>query len=133
MTASDGVPLVGLIFNTVGAILLAYDVVYGAGKRFQTSIAKTQLETLLKTRKYSREIIKSLPEPPWTPEEIQQQLDAEEREWGPQERQLRETVTTGHDRYENRVVTLGAVGVLLLIAGFAVQLIWLVFQILNRS
>jgi hypothetical protein len=97
------------------------------------SIAKRQLETLLKTRKYSREIIKGLPQPLWKPEEIQQQLDAEESEWGPQERELTETTNTGHDRYENRVVTLGAVGVLLLIVGFAVQLMWLIFQILNRT
>lgn len=38
MNTSDTVTLIGLIFNTAGAIFLAYDVVYGAGKRFRTSI-----------------------------------------------------------------------------------------------
>ena len=61
MPASDIVNIVGLGLGTVGAVLLAYDVVYGPGKQFQASNFKTQLEVLKSTRKLARDTIKNLP------------------------------------------------------------------------
>jgi hypothetical protein len=130
MTPSDIWTLVGLSFATLGAVLLAYDVVYGAGNRFQASVLKRQLETLRSTRKYARDIIGRLPQPPWTVAEIQEELDREEKEWGPQEVKLAQEASKVPKHYEARVVTLGAWGVLLIVGGFLLQIVGLIVHAL---
>src|SRR5881628_3214845 len=107
MTPSDIWTLVGLSLGTLGAVLLAYDVVYGAGNRFQASVLKRQLDTLRSTRKYSRETIERLPQPPWAAAEIQKELEREEKEWGPQEVKAAQEASRFPKQYADRIVTLG--------------------------
>lgn len=128
MTPSDLWTLIGLGLGTIGAVLLAYDVVYGAGNRFRASVLKTQLETLRSTRKFTRGVIEGMPKPPWTPAEIKQQLDKEEGEWGPRERELAEKAANIRPRYEDRVVTFGAYGVLMIVGGFLLQIVGLLLR-----
>lgn len=133
MESSDIWNLIGLCLGTIGAVFLAYDVIYGAGKRFKSSNLKTQLENLRKNRKLVQDILKSLPQPPWTAIEIAKQLNDEETKWGPQETALDQEVKTFYDQYEDRVVTFGAFGVLLLVIGFALQIVGLVVHVRHHS
>ena len=126
MNTSDIWTLVGLCLGTIGALLLAYDVVYGAGHRFRASNFKTQLEMLRGTRKFSRDAIKGLPESLYTAEEIKRQLDEEEREWGSKEADLVQKVNNFYNQYEDHVVTLGALGVMLIVSGFVLQIVGLI-------
>ncbi len=127
MTSSDIVNLVGLGFGTIGAVLLAYDVIYGAGKRFQASNLKIQLEVLRGTRKLSRDTIKNLPSN-WTTAEKDAELAKEETVWGPQEASLQAKVSTFYPKYEDRVATLGACGVMLIVAAFLLQIVGVVLH-----
>lgn len=127
MTSSDIVNIVGLGLGTIGAVLLAYDVVYGPGKRFQASNLKTQLEVLKGTRKLSQDTINNLPAN-WTKEQKQEQLDKEEADWGPEQRDLQKKVDTFYTKYEGRVVTLGAYGVMLIVTAFLLQIVGVVLH-----
>lgn len=108
-------------------MLLAYDVVYGPGKRFQASNLKTQLEVLKGTRKLSQDTINNLPAN-WTKEQKQEQLDKEEADWGPEQRELQKKVDTFYTKYEGRVVTLGAYGVMLIVTAFLLQIVGVVLH-----
>src|ERR1051325_9473815 len=113
MAPSDITNLIGLSLGTLGGVLLSYDVIYGAGKRFQASNFKTQLEVLKGTRKVSQDVIKNLPTN-WTETQKREELAKEEAEWGPQEVDLQRKVDTFYKKYEGNVVTLGAYGVILI-------------------
>jgi hypothetical protein len=132
MSTSDIWNLLGLSVATIGAVLLAYDVVYGAGKRFKAEALKTQLANLQKTRNYLQENIKGLPQPPWKRTEIDAQLAAENSKWDPEEQRLVHEVATFYPNYEDRVVTFGAYGVILIVLGFLFQIVGLIFHVLGR-
>ncbi|MGB9419262.1 MAG: hypothetical protein WCB58_23325 [Acidobacteriaceae bacterium] len=121
MTGSDVVNLIGLGLGTVGGVLLAYDVVYRPGANFQASTIKTRLDILRRTRNHIRESTKKLPCPPYTEKEIQELLDQEEAQWGPEEADLAKQNETFLEKYENRVVSLGALGVSLIVLSFILQ------------
>jgi uncharacterized membrane protein len=133
MTLSDIVTLVGLAIGTVGAIFLAYDVVYGPGKAFQANVINTKLQNMREFRALNQRGIRNYPQPPYTPQEIQEFLEKEEQDWGPQERDLVKQDSEFMDRYENRVVTLGAFGVLLIVAGFLLQIAGLVIHACRKK
>lgn len=124
MSANDWLALTGLLLGLVGSICLGVDVVLGAGQRFKALSLKSQLTTLLSTRDFEQSSIRALPNPPWTPTEVQAQLAEEERRWGAQEKALREQLDPYDgklSRYENRIVSLGALGALLLFFSFLLQ------------
>lgn len=120
IASSDVWTFSGLCLGTIGAVLLAYEVVYGPGKRFQATVFKTQLETLRQSRKYWRDSLKG-----FLPEERQKYLDEEEQQFGPQERELAKKVEEDYSRFEDRVVTLGAWGVILIVLAFLLQIVGL--------
>jgi|SRR6185312_17028312 len=122
MDLSDGLTLAGLSLGTIGAVLLAYDVVYGPGKRWQASIIKGKLEQLQGFRKLIRSRTEALPRPPYTEQDIQKLLEEQDAKWGPEEAALKQQNEIFLDRYESRVVNLGAVGVILIVLSFAVQI-----------
>ena len=123
MTPSDILNLIGLGLGTIGAVLLAYDVVYGPGKRWQAEVARTQLSNLRNLRAHLRESTKTLPCPPYTDGEIQKLLAAEEMKWGPQENALATKDASFLPEYESSVVTLGAYGVGLIVLSFVLQFV----------
>jgi hypothetical protein len=131
MTPSDISNLVGLCLGTIGGVLLSYDVIYGAGKRFQASNFKTQLEVLKRTRKLSQDVINNLPSN-WTYKEKEAELAKEEREWGPQQVTLQDKVDTFYKKYEGTVVTLGAYGVMLIVLAFLLQIAGVILHAYGR-
>lgn len=126
MTSSDILTLIGLSLATLGAILLAYDVVYGPGKRFQAGNLAKQLRNLRSTRRFVQGSIKA--SKGFTPQEIQKQLDEEEQKNGAAERELVEQNEKFLNNYELRVTMLGAYGVLLIVAGFVLQIVGLLIH-----
>src|SRR5437879_1439177 len=86
MATSDILTLIGLGLGTVGGIMLAYDVVYGPGKRFQANNLKTQLRLWREMRTFVQNSIKSTKAHPL--EEIQKELEKEEQDNGPKEHEL---------------------------------------------
>jgi hypothetical protein len=121
MSGSDIVNLVGLGIGSIGAILLAYDVIYRPGAVFQAEVIKTKLENLKRLRAYIRGNTERLPCPPYTQQEISRLLDEEEKKWGPEESALAGQNQTFLDKYESRVVNLGATGVCLIVLSFILQ------------
>jgi hypothetical protein len=113
--------LAGLALGAFGAFLLAFDVVWGPGKRWKAASLKNQLETLRSTRKFVRDATTNLPHPPWTEAEIERLLQQEEDEWGAKERALATQSANFLPRYEGRVVTMGAVGIILIGVSFILQ------------
>ena len=132
MMASDIWTLVGLSLGTLGAVFLAYEVVFGQGNRFQAESIRHKLEGLKNTRTYVQASIKALPQPPYNPAEIKKLLDDEAREWGPDETKLTEQDKGFYESFENRVVTLGAGGVVLIVFGFALQIVGLLLHASGR-
>lgn len=124
MSDPDIWALFGLVAGTVGAILLGYDVIFGAGQRFQGEVRRRQLENLRNTRNFVRNSISALPQPPYTPADIKKLLDDEEAKSGTEERDLAKRVDIYEgelSRYEHRVVNLGLLGVLLIVVAFGLQ------------
>jgi hypothetical protein len=121
---------IGAMLGMVGSVLLGYDVVFGAGKRFQAKMTEFKLANLKQTRMLLQRVIKNVPSPPYKPGEIQLELDKEEAQWGPKERQLQEENDKMMGRHEDKVVILGFVGMLMLAAGFILQGIALIKQFL---
>ena len=124
MSANDWLALIGLLLGLVGSICLGIDVVLGAGQRFNAVSLQSQLSTLLSTRAFEQSSIRAHPNPPWTPPEVEAQLAEEEQRWGAKERALREQLDPYEgnlSRYENRIVSLGALGALLLFLSFLLQ------------
>jgi len=123
--------LIGLITGTIGAILLGYDAVFGAGQRFKDEVRRLQLENLRRHRKRLRDSTNSLPQPPYTPSEIKRLLDEEEATNGPEERKLEaasDRFGGTLNRYEIRVVTYGLIGVLMVVLAFGLQALGLVIH-----
>jgi hypothetical protein len=120
MSANDWLALIGLLLGLVGSICLGVDVVLGAGQRFKAVSLKSQLSTLLSTRAFEQSSIRAHP----NPLEVEAQLAEEEQRWGAKEKELREQLDPYEgklSRYENRIVSLGALGALLLFLSFLLQ------------
>ena len=124
--------IVGLALATLGALLLAYDAVYGAGARFRANNAAQQLAILRQTRTETKAILAGLGGS-WTEEEKQKQLDDEEQRWGPVERELQQKAGSILEQHENRVITLATTGIGLLVGAFALQLAGTVMVALDHS
>jgi len=122
MAWSDILTLFGLVLGTVGAIVLTYDLFYKPGANFQATVIKTKLENLRQFRAEVRERINKYPQPPYTPAEIQQFLQDEEKEWEPRERELAKQDAEFQDKYDQHVQKLGGYGVLLIVLGFILQI-----------
>jgi hypothetical protein len=130
VTNADIVTIVGLSLGTVGAILLAYDVVYGPGKRERAANLSRQLELLQRTRQFSRSTIVGLPKQ-YSEEDKNRLLAEEESQWGPKETTLKDANENFLRRYELRVIALGANGVLLILLAFVLQLVGVIMTSLS--
>lgn len=120
MSANDWLALIGLLLGLVSSICLGVDVVLGAGQRFKAVSLQSQLSTLLSTRAFEQSSIRAHP----NPLEEEAQLAEEEQRWGAKEKELREQLDPYEgklSRYENRIVSLGALGALLLFLSFLLQ------------
>jgi hypothetical protein len=108
----------------VGSIFLGIDVVLGPGQRFKAESLKAQLQNLQRTRDFVKDMIRRLPSPPWTPAEMQGQLDDEDRKWAAQEAALKQKLDRFSGtlaRYENRIASMGMLGTVLLVLAFLLQ------------
>ncbi|HZW10505.1 MAG TPA: hypothetical protein VFF69_11440 [Phycisphaerales bacterium] len=117
--------IVGLTLNMAGAALLALDPIYGAGARFQTTVRGTQLDNEARLHEMIVRGIRASPSPPHEPAEIQALADEEAARHAGAVASIEKKfkLWTGH---ESRVVNFAALGVLALMAGFALQLIALI-------
>ena len=135
MSDNDWLALIGLLLGLVGSICLGLDVVLGAGQRFKAFSLRSQLTTLLSTRDFEQSSIRALPNPPRTPAEVDALLAEEEQRWGAKEKALREQLDPYDgklSRYENRIVSLGALGALLLFLSFLLQA-WALYRNAEKS
>jgi hypothetical protein len=112
--------VVGLFVATVGAVMLAYDPVFGSGARFRLRIVRRQLAISIKELETLKQDYKSNPNMA-NDEYWQQDLAKQETKYLGQQDQLRMKIEL-LDKHEDRTVTLAANGVILLIVGFLLQL-----------
>jgi hypothetical protein len=128
MTPSDIVTLIGLVSGTVGAVLLAYDVIYRPGANWQANNFLVQYETFRKTRHFVQQKIKSYSQPPYTPQEIQAELDEEERKNSKEEAKYAAKAKEYIESYENQAAKFGVWGVKLIVVAFILQAIGLIIH-----
>lgn len=122
MRIGDILLLVGLGLATLAGAMLAYDGIYGAGARFKTEVAATNYASFVRFRAEEREVLRNL-QGSYTDEDRQALLDDEEKRNAPQETRLKQLAESIPSKHSDRVVTLAANGVLLLILAFALQFV----------
>ena len=110
------------MLDIVGAWLIAYEFVFGYSKKWRAKLAEKRISTLESIRSDIKRMW-NLPSPPYTGEEIAgfkseiaQKYDLQIQE----QKKIIETSTSGH---EDKSILLALLGLLLLTAGFILQIV----------
>ncbi|HEV8714456.1 MAG TPA: hypothetical protein VGX03_16715 [Candidatus Binatia bacterium] len=127
MATADILAILGLVLNLIAAILLAYDVIYGPGARFQAGMARLRLANARQWREEHERNTRALPTPPYSPEESERILRDEIPPLRARE-QEEEVRLKGYEAHEARAQMWALVALGLLFLGFALQLVSTVIQ-----
>jgi hypothetical protein len=113
---------IGLTFDIVGVILVAYDLFWGPGNKFQTEVLKTQLKTEIFLHKsilsdYSQ-LSQSIGESRAAPH-----INQENDRHGTAKKKLMNLIKERQSEYPNRVRLWGFRGLILVVIGFILQML----------
>ena len=113
---------IGLTFDIVGVILVAYDLFWSPGNKFQTEVLKTQLKTEIFLHKsilsnYSQ-LSQSIGESRAAPH-----INRENDRHGTAKKKLMNLIEERQSEYPNRVRLWGFRGLALVVIGFILQML----------
>lgn len=133
MTIADIVTIIGLALGTYGGYLLAIDPLYRAGARWRLQNLRTQLDNFRTFRRNQQRDIRALAQPPYTPQEIHEELDKEERDNLPKEQKCIADIDGFMDDFEKEVHVKGERGMKLIVLAFVLQIVGVLLQAIFKE
>ncbi|MGB2664549.1 MAG: hypothetical protein WAK48_11125 [Candidatus Acidiferrum sp.] len=125
--------IIGLALGTYGGYLLAIDPLYRAGARWRLQNLRTQLDNFRTFRRNQQKDIRALSQPPYTPQEIHEELDNEERDNLPKEQEYMADIDGFMDDFEKEVHVKGERGMKLIVLAFVLQIVGVLLQAIFKE
>ena len=115
--------IVGLFLNIVGALFLSYEFIFGFQKRVWARYARDKLEVLERDMEARKVYVDKIPKPPYSDEELEEMKEDIDRIWKPSIEEQHRIIAEAEVGHPNRAILIAMIGVVLLILGFAVQIV----------
>ncbi|MDH5300456.1 MAG: hypothetical protein OEW58_03755 [Gammaproteobacteria bacterium] len=115
--------ILGLIFDIVGAWLLAYEFLWGYHKRQLAKVAQIRLEQQQFYFEMLKANIDKVHSPPFPKEDIEKSKAVIDANWLPMIKKNQDIVLDASEQHQDKAIIAAVLGISLLTAGFLLQIV----------
>ena len=115
--------IIGLLFDIVGAWLLAYEFIWGFNKRMWAKNAKTMLVVQNGDLNRVKEYIDKISSPPYTKEELDDMKVEADEVWKNSFKTNEDIIQEAGEKHQNKSIIIAMLGIVFLTIGFSLQIV----------